>query len=178
MPVWQLAADHAIPRPGDWDVVCDCRTPLEFIEDHIPGAINTPVLTNEQRVIVGTLYKSNPFEAQKLGASMIAANIGQIIPTHLHHLPASARILVYCWRGGHRSGSLAHVLAQIEWHAAVVEGGYKAYRKLVLRELEGLGTREFHVISGLTGTGKGAVLEALRRRGANVVDLEGLARHR
>lgn len=176
-PIWMLSAAHAIPKEGEWDVICDCRTPLEYVEDHIPGAISTPVLSNEQRVVIGTMYASSPFEAQRLGAALVAGNISQIIPTHFMQLPPKSRILVYCWRGGERSGSLAHVLSRVGWHVALLEGGYRSYRRSVLQELEGLESRRYHVIGGLTGSGKGVLLDALKARGANVVDLEALAKH-
>ena len=173
--VWVLPAT-AVPRAEDWDVIADCRTPAEFAEDHIPGAVNTPALTNEERATVGTLYKEDAFLGKRLGAGLVAANIARHFETTFAALPKGSRVLVYCWRGGERSGSLAHVLSRVGWHATVLEGGYKAYRRCVLRELEAV-DRPFHVIDGLTGTGKGRLLDALRAQGANVVDLEGLANH-
>jgi tRNA 2-selenouridine synthase len=163
-----------------FDEIIDVRTPAEFAEDHIPGAINCPVLSNEERAIVGTLYKQvSPFEARKVGAAMIAKNIAAHLETHFRDHPKSWRPLVYCWRGGQRSGAMSIILAQVGWAAHKLEGGYKAYRRDVLEKLEALPqTLTFTVVCGPTGSGKSRLLAALADSGHQVLDLEMLARHR
>jgi tRNA 2-selenouridine synthase len=165
---------------GDFDEIIDVRTPLEFVEDHIPGAVNCPVLSNEERVTVGTLYTQvSPFEARKVGAALIAKNIAHHLETRFHGFPKSWRPLVYCWRGGQRSGAMSIILAQVGWAAHKLEGGYKTYRRDVLEKLEELPKQfTFHVICGPTGSGKSRLLAALTQTGHQVLDLEGLAQHR
>lgn len=163
----------------EFDEIIDVRTPLEFAEDHIPGAINAPVLSNEERVRVGTLYKTDPFAATRLGASLVARNIGHHLEHLFHDRPKSWRPLIYCWRGGKRSGSMAAWFNLVGWSAQALEGGYKTYRNQVLQILENLpSSLSYIVLVGPTGTGKTRLLEALRQCGAQVLDLEGLAQHR
>jgi tRNA 2-selenouridine synthase len=163
-----------------FDEIIDVRTPTEFAEDHIPGAINCPVLSDQERVIVGTLYKQvSPFEARKVGAAMIAKNIAEHLETRFRDHPKSWRPLVYCWRGGQRSGAMSIILAQVGWAAHKLEGGYKAYRRDVLEKLEALPqTLTFKVVCGPTGSGKSRLLAALADSGQQVLDLEMLAKHR
>ena len=165
---------------GEFDEIIDVRTPAEFAEDHIPGAINCPVLSDEERITVGTLYKQvSPFEARKVGAAMIAKNIAHHLQTRFHAHPKSWRPLVYCWRGGQRSGAMSIILAQVGWAAHKLEGGYKTYRRDVLDKLEALPQRfTFRVVCGPTGSGKSHLLTALSDTGHQVLDLEMLARHR
>jgi tRNA 2-selenouridine synthase len=165
---------------GDFDEIIDVRTPAEFAEDHIPGAINCPVLSDEERIAVGTLYKQvSPFEARKVGAALIAKNIAHHLQTRFHAHPKSWRPLVYCWRGGQRSGAMSIILAQVGWAAHKLEGGYKTYRRDVLDKLEALPQHfTFRVVCGPTGSGKSHLLAALAETGHQVLDLEMLARHR
>ncbi len=165
---------------GDFDEIIDVRTPAEFADDHIPGAINCPVLSDEERVTVGTLYKQvSPFEARKVGAALVAKNIARHLETSFRDHPKSWKPLIYCWRGGQRSGAMSIILGQIGWAAHKLEGGYKAYRREVLEQLEQLpATLVFRVICGATGSGKTRLLDALAAEGAQVLDLETLARHR
>ena len=165
---------------GDFDEIIDVRTPAEFAEDHIPGAINCPVLSNEERAAVGTLYTQvSPFEARKTGAALIAKNIAHHLETRFHDHPKSWRPLIYCWRGGQRSGAMSIILAQVGWAAHKLEGGYKAYRRNVLDDLEVLPhSLAFKVICGPTGSGKSRLLAALQDAGQQVLDLEMLAKHR
>ena len=165
---------------GEFDEIIDVRTPAEFAEDHIPGAINCPVLTNEERITVGTLYKQvSPFEARKLGAALVAKNISEHLQTRFHAHPKSWRPLVYCWRGGQRSGAMSIVLAQVGWAAHKLEGGYKTYRRDVLEKLDALPQRfTLRVVCGPTGSGKSRLLAALAETGHQVLDLEMLAKHR
>ncbi|KMJ52815.1 tRNA 2-selenouridine synthase [Vogesella sp. EB] len=169
-----------VAQRHQFDEIIDVRTPAEFAEDHIPGAINCPVMSDEERVRVGTLYKQvSPFEARKVGAAIAARNIARHLDEQFARHPKSWRPLVYCWRGGQRSGSMAIILAQIGWAAHQLEGGYKAYRHQVLADLATLPQQfRFRVISGPTGSGKSRLLAALAAQGAQVLDLEGLAAHR
>jgi tRNA 2-selenouridine synthase len=164
---------------ASFDEVIDVRTPLEFAEDHVPGAINAPVLSNEERVIVGTLYKSSPFEATRLGAAMVARNIGNHLDTLFADRPRNWRPLIYCWRGGKRSGATTTWFNLIGWQARQLDGGYKGYRHHVLEQLAKLPSGLSYIaLTGHTGTGKTRLLHALAGAGAQVIDLEGLARHR
>ncbi len=164
----------------DFDEIIDVRTPAEFAEDHIPGAINCPVLSDEERITVGTLYTQvSPFEARKVGAALIAINIAHHLQTRFHAHPKSWRPLVYCWRGGQRSGAMSIILAQVGWAAHKLEGGYKTYRRDVLDQLETLPQNlKFRVVCGPTGSGKSHLLTALAATGHQVLDLEALASHR
>ena len=162
-----------------FDEIVDVRTPAEFALDHIPGAINAPVLTDEQRIVVGTLYRSDAFGATRLGASLVAHNIGQHLETVFADRPPKWRPVIYCWRGGKRSASMTTWFNLIGWHAQQLAGGYKSYRRVVLGQLEVL-PRQFNwtVLRGLTGCGKTRLLSALHQVGAQVLDLEALAHHR
>ncbi len=163
-----------------YDAIIDARTPAEYAEDHFPGAVSLPVLDNEERARVGTLYKQvSPFAARKLGAALVAKNIGRHLETALADRPRGWRPLVYCWRGGKRSGAFAHVLREIGWDAHTLEGGYKAYRQWVAARLaEAPAGLHFRVVHGVTGSGKSRLLKALASAGAQVLDLEDLAAHR
>jgi len=170
---------------AQFDEIIDVRTPAEFAEDHIPGAINCPVLSDEERVIVGTIYKQvSPFEARKAGAALIAKNIAHHLQTRFHTHPKSWRPLIYCWRGGQRSGAMSIILAQVGWAAHKLEGGYKSYRRDVLDKLEALPQNfTFRVVCGPTGSGKSRLLTALADSGQpgsgqQILDLERLAQHR
>ncbi|KAB2841306.1 MAG: tRNA 2-selenouridine(34) synthase MnmH [Burkholderiales bacterium] len=165
---------------ADFDDFIDVRSPAEFAEDHLPGALSHPVLDDAERARVGTLYKQvSPFQARILGAGLVARNIAAMLESAFAAKPREWRPLVYCWRGGQRSGALAHVLTQVGWRAAQLEGGYKAYRRWVVDALATLPQRRsFVVICGLTGTGKSRLLQALAQAGEQVLDLEALAAHR
>ncbi|MFZ5485143.1 MAG: tRNA 2-selenouridine(34) synthase MnmH [Pseudomonadota bacterium] len=164
---------------AEFDEVIDARSPAEFAEDRVPGAINLPVLDNDERARVGTLYKQvSPFDAKRLGAALVSRNIAGHLERHFADKPKKYRPLVYCWRGGSRSGSLTHVLRSIGWQAAQLEGGYKTYRATVLSDLDQWPERlSFIVLCGPTGVGKSRFLRALRDIGAQVLDLEALAAH-
>jgi tRNA 2-selenouridine synthase len=169
-----------VAQLDEFDEVIDVRTPAEFQEDHIPGAVNCPVLYDEERARVGTLYKQvSSFEAKKVGAAFIARNIAHHIEEYFAAKPKHWRPLVYCWRGGKRSGSMAHILSEIGWKVARLEGGYKAYRKRVVEDLQRLPLQfPFRVVCGPTGSGKSRFLQALAKCGAQALDLEMLAAHR
>ena len=164
----------------NFDAIIDARTPSEYALDHIPGAVSAPVLDDAQRAEVGTLYKQvSPFEAKKLGAALIAQNVARHIEQMFRGKDKGWRPLVYCWRGGKRSGAMAHILREVGWDAATLEGGYRAYRRWVVDELASIPAQlEFIVVHGPTGSGKSRFLAALARAGAQVLDLEALAAHR
>ncbi|WP_409994727.1 tRNA 2-selenouridine(34) synthase MnmH [Denitratisoma sp. DHT3] len=163
-----------------FDAIIDARSPAEFAEDHIPGAINCPVLDDAERARVGVLYKQvSPFAARVAGAPLIARNIARHIDERFADRPRTWTPLVYCWRGGQRSGAFTHILREIGWNAQRLEGGHKSWRHHVVAELEALpGRFSFRILSGPTGSGKSRVLEALARQGAQVLHLEELAAHR
>jgi tRNA 2-selenouridine synthase len=163
-----------------FDDILDARSPSEYGEDHLPGATNVPVLDDEERALVGTVYKQqSAFEAKRLGAPMVARNIAAHIERLFRDKPRGWKPLVYCWRGGGRSGSLVHVLRQVGWDARRLEGGYKAFRRQVVADLDEMPARHaFLVVCGATGSGKSRLLEALGSVGSQVLDLEALAAHR
>ena len=165
---------------GEFDEIIDVRTPSEFAEDHIPGALNFPVLNDEERARIGTMYKQvSSFDAKKAGAALVSRNIGMHLERDLATRPKEWKPLLYCWRGGQRSGSMAHVLGQIGWRTGQLDGGYKAYRRHVLEELQTLPAHfQWRVVCGATGSGKSRLLQALHAAGAQVLDLEDLANHR
>ena len=162
-----------------YDCLIDVRSPSEFSDDHITGAINLPVLDNDERAEVGTIYKQvDPFTARKRGATLTSQNIAKHIETLSGH-PKDWRPVVYCWRGGQRSGSMALVMHEIGWPVTLLQGGYKSYRRHVQEKLNRL-LPEIHliVLAGPTGCGKTDLLSQLRQRGHQVLDLEALASHR
>lgn len=163
-----------------FDAVIDVRSPAEFAEDHLPGAINLPVLDDAERARVGTIYKQqSPFLARKLGAALVARNAALHLEGPLADMGGGWRPLVYCWRGGQRSGSFATILAQVGWRVELVAGGYKAWRRLVVEQLQDRAvTAPVVVLDGNTGSAKTEVLARLAARGLQVIDLEGLANHR
>lgn len=175
-----LPFSDIISQPDLYDAIIDVRTPSEFAEDHIPGAINCPVLSDDERVRIGTLYKQvGSFEAKKAGAILVARNIAQHLDTQFINFPRDWKPLVYCWRGGNRSGAMAHILAKIGWPAVQLDGGYREYRRHVNATLVDLPLRfQFKVICGTTGSGKSRLLQTLAQQGGQVLDLEQLAAHR
>lgn len=164
----------------DFDDILDVRSPTEFAEDHIPGAINLPVLDDAERAEVGKIYKQDcPFSARKVGAALVAANAARHLKGPLADKPGGWRPLVYCWRGGQRSGSFASILAQIGWRVELISGGYKAYRHHVVDALyESPFPSPVLLLDGNTGSAKTDILHRLAARGTQVLDLEGLAHHR
>lgn len=180
MAFLKILSSPTLAQLSEFDEIIDVRSPSEFRLDHIPGAINYPVLDDEERARVGTLYtQESPFLAKKVGAAIIARNIARHLETVLLDKPKTWRPLVYCWRGGKRSGAMAHILSEIGWQTARLEGGYKAYRKMVIGDLETLPQRfQFSVVCGATGCGKSRLLKAMSDIGVQVLDLESLACHR
>ncbi len=168
-----------VAQLDSFDEVIDVRSPAEFALDHVPGAINCPVLDDAERAEIGTLYAQiSPFDAKKLGAALVSRNIARHIEERFRVHGREWRPLVYCWRGGKRSAAMAHVLREIGWRAATLEGGYRAYRREVVARLASSPPLRFRVVCGATGSGKSRLLEALAARGLQVLDLERLACHR
>ena len=162
------------------DTVIDVRSPAEFAEDHVPGAINLPVLSNEERARVGTIYvQQSRFLARKIGAALVFRNAAAHVEQSLMHKDGGWRPLVYCWRGGQRSGSFGWMLGQIGWRSEVIDGGYRSFRRLVKQGLYDVPLpHRLVALDGYTGTAKTALLHLLTARGVQVLDLEGLAGHR
>src|SRR5205085_2373666 len=158
----------------------DVRSPAEFAEDHMPGAQSHPVLSNEERAVVGTLHaQESAFAAKRVGAAIVARNIAAMLDGPFAGQSRDWTPLVYCWRGGKRSAALTHMLNEIGWHAVQLEGGYRAYRRHVREALQCVPLSfSYRVVCGLTGSGKSRLLRALAREGAQVLDLEHLAAHR
>jgi len=174
---------HQPTRVADihrFDTVIDARSPSEFALDHIPGAINCPVLDDEERRIVGTIYKqTGAFEARRVGGAMVAANLARHLRERFAEQPANWRPLVYCWRGGLRSGSMVTWLRLVGWDAQQLAGGYKSFRHHVLAQIESTVPKlQLRVICGATGSAKTRVLQALAARGEQVLDLEHFASHK
>lgn len=180
MSLDRIDAEAFAAEPARFDAIIDARSPSEYAEDRLPGAVNWPTLDDEERRIVGTLYtRSSALEARKLGAVLAARRIAGHLEAHLAGKPRSWRPLVYCWRGGQRSGTLAWFLSEIGFRAARLEGGYKAFRSVVRQQLEVLpAALELVVVAGRTGSGKTRLLQRLAARGEQVLDLEALACHR
>lgn len=180
MSVVSIEAPEALRRLEDFSAIVDARSESEYALDRVPGAINWPSLNDAERAAIGTEYKQvSPFAARKRGAAIVARNVAAHIERHVLELPKDWSPLVYCWRGGQRSGALATVLGQIGFRVQLLEGGYQQYRRAVVAALEALpGRFNFRVVCGPTGSGKSRLLGALRARGAQVLDLEALAEHR
>jgi tRNA 2-selenouridine synthase len=180
MPVHPISAEEAARRLEEFDAIVDARSPGEYAEDHLPGAVNWPVLDNDERRIVGTEYKQiSSFEARKIGAAMVARNIADHLDRWMADKPRDWKPLVYCWRGGERSGTLAWFLDRIGFRTHIVQGGYKAFRAVVREQLDCWPRQaDWCVVCGRTGSGKTRLLHALAEAGAQVLDLEGHARHR
>jgi tRNA 2-selenouridine synthase len=174
-----LSFAEILPTLDAFDTIIDARSESEFALDRIPGAINCPVLNDEERILVGTTYKQvGAFEAKKIGAPLVARNIAHAIDTLFADKPRDWKPLVYCWRGGNRSGSMAHILAKVGWPVVQLDGGYKAFRNHVNAALDNPPALDLRVICGTTGSGKSRLLETLETIGAQVLDLERLAAHR
>ncbi len=180
MTVQTLPACDALTRLADFDTIIDARTEDEYALDHVPGAINWPTLDNAERITIGTMYKQvNAFEAKKRGAALSARNIAAHIERNVLDKPRQWKPLVYCWRGGNRSGALATILGAIGFQVTLIEGGYKAWRAALVDDIPRLAQRlHYRVVCGPTGSGKTRLLHTLTTQGAQVLDLEALANHR
>ena len=173
-------SDLAALKLAGFDTIIDVRSPSEFAEDHLPGAINLPVLSDEERARVGTVYvRESPFLARKIGAALVARNAALHLEGPLRQMERGWRPLIYCWRGGQRSGSFASILSQVGWRVETLAGGYQSYRRLVVERLYAL---DFPcpvvLLDGNTGTAKTDVIRRLPALRIQAIDLEGLANHR
>lgn len=175
-----ISVADALMQLSQFDSLVDVRTEAEFAIDHMPGAISCPVLTNTERVEVGTMDRQqSSFEARRRGAAYVSRNIALHLETLFNSMPKTWRPLVYCWRGGNRSGAMTHILRCVGWQARQLEGGYRAYRRTIVTDLATLpGCLSLLVICGTTGSGKSRLLQELSVQGAQVLDLEALAHHR
>jgi len=175
-----ISCADALAQRDAFDAVVDVRSPAEFAEDRLPGAINCPVLDDDERRLVGTQYRQeSAFAARRSGAALVARNIARHLETSFADRQPRWRPLVYCWRGGQRSAALVHVLAAVGWRAFQLDGGYRAFRRQVVTDLAILPQRnDFVVVCGPTGSGKSRLLKHLAQQGAQVLDLEALACHR
>lgn len=175
----RLPTHTTYPFSEIYSEIIDVRSENEFAEDRLPHAINLPILNNEERAKVGTIYKQSAFEARKIGAALVSQNISRYLRDRFANKDKNYSPLIYCWRGGQRSNSLAIVLTQIGWRVTVLEGGYKTYRAYVRQQLEILPLQfNYKILCGLTGTGKTRILHQLARRGEQILDLEKIANHR
>ena len=178
-----ITIDQLLTQPtvlSGFTEIIDARSQAEFAEDHIAGAINMPVLNDQERIIIGTLYKQvGAYEAKVKGAALVARNISHHLETALASKPKDYKPLVYCWRGGNRSGALATIMARVGWNTYLLEGGYREYRRALLTKLQTLPDQfRYSVIAGPTGSGKSQILQTLHNMGEQVLDLEDLARHK
>ena len=178
MPITLTALTDLATLP--FDDLLDVRSPAEFAEDHVPGALSLPVLTNEERARVGTVYvQQDRFLARKIGAALVSRNAAAHLEGPLADRPGGWRPLVYCWRGGQRSGSFASILKEIGWRTDTIKGGYKSYRRLVVQALyEAPVAPRVVLVGGGTGTAKTRLLAQIAGAGGQVIDLEEMAEHR
>jgi tRNA 2-selenouridine synthase len=180
MPLTKISAADALAQLDTFSTVIDARSESEYALDRLPGAVNWPTLNDAQREVVGTEYvQISAFDARKRGAVMAAHNIANHIEAYAADKPKAWKPLVYCWRGGQRSGSLSLVLSQIGFDVHIIDGGYKAFRAEMLLDTARLATTfNYRVTCGPTGSGKTRLLTSLAAAGAQVLDLEALAEHR
>lgn len=176
----QVTEDVSAPALARFDMLIDVRSPGEYAEDHVPGAVNLPVLSDAERAEVGTIYvQESRFKARRIGAAHVARNVARHLETALADRPGGFRPLVYCWRGGMRSNAMATILSQVGWPTTVLAGGYRTYRRHVTARLyDGVLSLRFVLLDGHTGSGKTEMLGRLAARGLQTLDLEGLAAHR
>jgi len=158
--------------------VIDVRTPKEFEEGHIPGAYNIPIFSNEERVVVGTLYKKSGKEVAVMhGLKFVGPKMYDFVAQAKKLLKGKGKnVLVHCWRGGMRSESMAWLFNIAGIKADILDGGYKSYRSFIREDFSN--KKRLIVLGGYTGSGKTELLHELQGRGEQVLDLEGLANHK
>ena len=163
-----------------FDTIIDVRSPSEFANDHIIGAINCPVLSDQEREKVGTIYKKeSTFKAKIIGSSLTARNIADHIEKYFLEQKGSWQPLIYCWRGGQRSKAFSIILSEVGWRTYQLNGGYKEYRNRVVKYFENIGSKlKIILISGKTGSAKTKILQNIGELGGQILDLEGLANHK
>lgn len=158
-------------------ICLDVRSPQEFAKAHIPGALNLPLLLDDERAQVGTCYQRRGREpAVLLGLRLVGARLADLAEQARTYCKGKQKALVYCWRGGERSASMVWLLQKVGLDVVQLRGGYKAYRQFIRSSLER--PLPLRVLGGFTGSGKTEVLALLRERGQQVIDLEGLANHK
>ena len=163
-----------------FDEIIDVRSPAEYAEDHIPGAVNLPVLSDAERHEVGKIYcQESRHEARRIGAAYITKNVSHYLQQYFSTKNSAYQPLVYCWRGGMRSQSIATILNSVGWYTKVIAGGYKTWRHEVVSNLrESELAFPLILIDGQTGTSKTKILNKLNQLGHQTLDLEDLAKHR
>ncbi len=175
----QLSIEEFIARSQDLPVF-DVRTPDEFAQGHFPGAHNLPIFSNDERAVIGTTYKQRGRHAAiKEGLDLVGPKMRGFVEAveALVGPPDEAKpVLVHCWRGGMRSGSMSWLLEFYGYEVDTLDGGYKAYRNWALDSFEI--DRDIVILGGYTGSGKTLMLYELERMGAQIIDLEGLANHK
>ena len=163
---------------GRYALVVDARSQREYTEDHVPGAVNLPVVDDDEYAQVGTTHKTDKHRAYLIGVSYALKNMSRAIDELVSRYPRDARMLVYCFRGGKRSKLWLDALSTIGFKVDRLPGGWKAYRAWVREQLDHVPRRfSYNVLCGPTGCGKTRLLDALEAAGAQVLELEGLARH-
>lgn len=161
---------------ADANPVVDVRTPAEYEKGHIPGAINIPLFSNEERAIVGTIYKQQSRQAAiDKGLELVGPKLKSIIES-VRAAVSNGTILIHCWRGGMRSSSVAWLLELCGFKAYTLKGGYKHYRNHVLNSFKT--EKKLVVLGGKTGSAKTHVLNLLKQKGEQVIDLEAIAKHK
>ena len=170
-----LDTPHFLDQARTWPII-DVRSPSEFDQGHIPGAINIPLFTNAERARMGTRYKQiGKDSAVMLGLELIGPKLVDFVKKSRRAAP-EGELLVHCWRGGMRSGSFAWLLETAGMKATILQKGYKAYRQEVLQTFDQ--SLQLLVLGGKTGSGKTDILRELEKQGEQVLDLEGLAHHK
>ena len=155
-------------------VIIDTRSPREYEKDRIPGAVNIPILDNEERKAVGTMYKQDPDKATQKGYDYYNKKLPRMVE-EFKKLDKDKKIIIYCWRGGMRSQTITKLVCDLGFNAFLLEGGYRVYRRYVRTQLENYKPPfTFIVLYGLAGSGKTELIKQL----VPSIDLEGLAQHR
>lgn len=176
MDKMELTPDEFLKQSSD-GVVLDVRTPDEYSAGHIPGAINFPLFSNEERVVVGTLYvRTGRDEAVERGLELVGPKLALFV-REARRIAAGRTLYIHCWRGGMRSGSMAWLLRTAGLRVKLLKGGYKAYRQSFYELLEAHPWKMV-ILGGSTGCGKTRILEQLANRGEQILNLEGLAHHK
>jgi tRNA 2-selenouridine synthase len=161
-------------------ILVDVRSPGEFAEGSIPGSVNVPLFSDEERAMIGTIYKQDsPAAARRMAMLTVSPKIPQIVE-QMEGLMQDGELVVFCWRGGMRSFAACTFMGLLKYPVTRLRGGYRAYRQLVLEQLaeyRGLPSPPI-VLHGMTGVGKTRLLLMLKERGHQVLDLEGMANHR
>lgn len=176
----KVTQDVSAAALAQFDMIIDVRSPGEFAQDHLPGAVNLPVLSDVERAEIGATYvQDSRFNARRRGAAYVARNVAAHLESALADRDGSFAPLIYCWRGGMRSSAMATIFDQVGWRTTLLTGGYRTYRRYVTRRLydETL-SLSFVLLDGRTGSAKTEMLGLLEAQDLQTLDLEGLASHR